>query len=453
VPLLYSSATNNSVYRALAKEVDIILVNGDLWKIESYGYGIDVPIRSANDFHSLLVEWNQASSEGKFAPDAEESCQSEEEEEVPNVRVLLSDTPIEAVWLRLRQLHSVKLAERVIANRGEQGSGILGSEVVASKAAGVAFALRNASDYYSASEARNLSQRVLNLYYGSMAFAFAEMLAMPSGPDSLTQIENVTKQGHGLYTLDGATSDLKDIAVGIIRSGFFTSWLTTLGQEVSWTPQKKPKSFADVATFPQDSWLTLEQLFARIPEISDLFQDVFDSPTLWLEPSYDSSANQAGFQLMAKAPVSRTYGLLTDISGQLTKEDIAQFPGPFSEIKQVGSRGKARRFRVAVDHDGHKVWWNALDLHSSPLGPTAIIKPIFHGLGTYRAICLVLLYALSIIVRYRPSVWRRVQEGDLDHMRALIEAFLAVVVRVLPEHFLASVSGEKVFTRQHGSWA
>jgi len=38
-----------------------------------------------------------------------------------------------------------------------------------------------------------------------------------------------------------------------------------------------------------------------------------------------------------------------------------------------------------------------------------------------------MLYTLSIIVRYRPSIWRRVQEGDLDHMRVLIEAFLAVV--------------------------
>ena len=70
----------------------------------------------------------------------------------------------------------------------------------------------------------------------------------------------------------------------------------------------------------------------------------------------------------------------------------------------------------------------------------------------YRAICVVLLYALSIIVRYRPSIWRRVQEGDLDHMRVLIEAFLAIVDRVLPEHFLEKVTAQRVFAKQPGSF-
>jgi len=40
-----------------------------------------------------------------------------------------------------------------------------------------------------------------------------------------------------------------------------------------------------------------------------------------------------------------------------------------------------------------------------------------------------------------------VQEGDLDHMRVLIEAFLAVVERVLPEQFLESISAQRVFAK------
>ena len=72
--------------------------------------------------------------------------------------------------------------------------------------------------------------------------------------------------------------------------------------------------------------------------------------------------------------------------------------------------------------------------------------------SNYRAISVVLLYALSIIVRYRPSIWRRVQEGDLDHMRVLIEAFLAVAERVLPDQFLQRISGQRVSTHQPGSF-
>jgi hypothetical protein len=91
-------------------------------------------------------------------------------------------------------------------------------------------------------------------------------------------------------------------------------------------------------------------------------------------------------------------------------------------------------------------------VHHSPFEREALILPIFGVVAEYRAICVVLLYALSIVVRYRPSVWRRVQEGDLDHMRVLIEAFLAVVERVLPEQFLEKVTGQPVVAKQPGTF-
>jgi hypothetical protein len=62
------------------------------------------------------------------------------------------------------------------------------------------------------------------------------------------------------------------------------------------------------------------------------------------------------------------------------------------------------------------------------------------------------LYALSIVMRYRPSVWRRVQEGDLDQMRVLIEAFLAIVERVLPHEFLEKITGQKIIVKELGSF-
>jgi hypothetical protein len=55
-------------------------------------------------------------------------------------------------------------------------------------------------------------------------------------------------------------------------------------------------------------------------------------------------------------------------------------------------------------------------------------------------------------MRYRPSVWRRVQEGDLDQMRVLIEAFLAIVERVLPHEFLEKITGQKIIVKELGSF-
>jgi hypothetical protein len=186
--------------------------------------------------------------------------------------------------------------------------------------------------------------------------------------------------------------------------------------------------------------------------VSDLFNDIFESTPGWVMPVYDPSANAGPSLFAKKEPAARTYVRLVDDSARLTKEDIAAFPGPITEIVAVASEHAGRHFRVAIDHIGKNIWWDALRVHHSPFKRDALIMPIFGLVDEYRAICVVLLYALSIVVRYRPGIWRRVQEGDLDHMRVLIEAFLAVVERVLPEQFLETVTGQRIFAKQPGSF-
>ena len=107
----------------------------------------------------------------------------------------------------------------------------------------------------------------------------------------------------------------------------------------------------------------------------------------------------------------------------------------------------ARRLTIPVNNSG-----GGAAPSRQPFERAALIRPIFGTVDEYRAVCVALLYGLSIVVRYRPSIWRRVQEGDLDHMRVLIEAFLAVVERVLPEQFLEKITARRVFAKQPGSF-
>jgi hypothetical protein len=449
VAFLYTSATDNAVYKALAIQVEHIFFNGQPYRLEDYAYGVAKPVSSADDFHYVLVEWNRTSSDGKFVPESEDA--QAVEPTAPRARLLLSETPIEAIWLRIRQLQSITLAKKLIEKRAQAEGVALDDSVIQSKAEGVAFALRNASDYFQAKEGRNVSQRILNLYYGSLAFAFAEMLAGPRGAKSLAELEDSTKQGHGLYTVDGPDGRLGQIVVGVF-SGFFPAWTASMGLPIENIPQKKARRYEDLASCSPASWLSLESLFASIPEVSDLFSDIFEGKPNWVRPVYDQTAN-AGMSLFgARTPVTRSYVLLANDNGRLAKEDIALYLGPIDEITQIEPEGPGRQFRVAVDHPGKQFWWEALRVHQSPFERDALIRPIFGVVDEYRAICVALLYALSIIVRYRPSVWRRVQEGDLDHMRVLIEAFLAVVERVLPEQFLEKVTAQRVFAKQPGSF-
>ena len=449
IAIFYTSATENGAYKRAAVEAEHIFFNGEPYMVESYAFGLNRPVEPIGAFATLLFQWNAASADGKFAPAAINP------EQTPitrrDFRLLLSEQPIEAIWLRLRQLQSVTLAKKLIEERARRESVTLAAPIAQSKADGLAYALRNASDYFQASDHRNVSQRVLNLYYGSLAFAFAEMLAAPAGPSSLADLENATKQGHGLYTLDGESGRLEQLVVGVIASGFFPAWMKTLGIDTAQLPAKKPRQYTDLNSMTDAPWATVERLFAAIPEIADLFADIFDSPPAWVEPRGDMEANLPRGPA-SSAPRTRSYIKLVDEFGRLTPQDIAKFPGPISEISEIDAEGDGRHFRVAVDHPGHPHAWGALDLHHSAFKRSALLMPVLAGVKEYRATCVVLLYALSIIVRYRPSIWRRVQDGDLDHFRVLIEAFLVVAERILPEQFLETVSGQRVYAKQPGSF-
>lgn len=441
---VYSCATSNTVYRRLAAQVDHIFFRGQPYNLQAYAYGLDKPVSSDNTFHNLLLQWNQASAEGKFTsthPNAEPVTATRSPD-----RALLAEDPLQAIWFRLRQFQSLALAKKLVRDRAARASVTLGEDVVRSKAEGVAYALRNAADYYQSKDVHNLSQRILNLYYGSMAFVMAEMLAAPAGPKQLAEIEESTKQGHGLFTLDGVADGLEHLVVGVIDKGFFPAWIKTLGLNVDGMPSKKPRRYDDLQKSPL-SWITVERLFASIPEVADLYDDIFEQTPRWVTPVYDQSAN-APLSFDKREPATRTYVLFIDNSARLTQADISQYPGPLSEISAVPSSYPGGHFRVAVDHPGKQFWWEVLPIHHSPFKRDSLILPIFESVGYYRAICFVLLYALSIVVRYRPSVWRQAQEGERDYLRVLTEAFLAVVERMLPDQFLSSITDSRVSARQ-----
>ncbi len=449
IALIYSSATDNRVYKQLAEQVEHIYFNGPPNQVEQFTQNVSVPVSSADDFNFEVFEWNSSSADGKFAPsDSNADLLSPSR---PDCRILLTEEPIKAVWLRLRQLQSVTLARKLISERCQQDGVALNQEQITRKAEGISYSIRNAYDYFLTHEASPVSQRVLNLYYGSLAFGFAEMLAAPTGSQTLEEIEASTKLGHGLYTIDGVDNGLGSLVVGVIASGFFPAWMRSMGLATASLPSKKPRKYTDLHTMPSEAWLTIEGLLSRIPEVSDLFTAIFESKPSWIAPHYDVLANRAGGLYSKQSLPIKTYANFVDESGRLTKEDVAEFPGPLSEISPQESEGSQHIFRVAISHPGSPFWWSALPLHQSPFVRASIIKPIFGSVNPYRAMCVVLLYALSIIVRYRPSIWRRVQEGDLDHMKILIEAFLAAVERILPQEFLEKISGQKFIVSEPGS--
>jgi hypothetical protein len=275
------------------------------------------------------------------------------------------------------------------------------------------------------------------------------MLASPDGPSSLDEVENMTKFGHGLYTFDSIDNNsFEGFVVGVMSNGFFKKWVEFLGADVSAFPAKKPKTPEDI-DLSKSEVTTLIELFSRIPELEDLFLLVTNSPANWLTFNHDSEANG---RFISNTPRLReTYVTITDISCSKSKEDIASLALPLDQIEYRASEYPGLHFKALIKHPEEKFWHGVLKLHRSPYTSTSVIIPAFGSVSEYRAICVALLYSLSILVRYRPSIWREVVSGKHENYLALIEEFLDVYERLAPQEFFENLLSKQVHVTLSGS--
>lgn len=448
IAVIYScSGISNARYKELSNEVDRIFFRGKPYMLDSFARGVTVPVEPLQDFFPFLVDLNR-----QVDPDCSPPVVPRRP---PSILRLTAENPLDAVIARLQQFTSMTLARKLVERRAETEAIPLQTKVIASKAIGIAYSMRGALDYVVSTPRDALNKRVLGLYYGTMALAQAEMLASPSGPIDLDQVEGMTRYGHGLYVLPTPQGGFADLHVGVLNGGFFPKWMKFLGHNISGYPQRKPRSASDIDEVPTSMACLLRDLFASMPEIEDLFAEVFGGAPGWVSVAYDQHANARQLATDSAArKVGSTYGLFFDRSGEVSVERLKSAGWPLAEIRQAEDpKGAGTAFRARVDHAGHDLWWKVLPTHSSPFGKSpALIFPTVGGVRDYRTIAAVTLYALSIMVRYLPSAWRRIEGGDEDQYLALVRASLAVWERLLPEHFLESIAGETVRTAQPGSW-
>jgi hypothetical protein len=71
IAVFYTSATANGAYKQAAGQVERIFFNGAPYMVESFAHGLDRPVEPIDAFPTLLLQWNAATADGKFAPVAD----------------------------------------------------------------------------------------------------------------------------------------------------------------------------------------------------------------------------------------------------------------------------------------------------------------------------------------------------------------------------------------------
>ena len=325
IAVLYSSGISNEDYLELSKRVNRIFFQGQPYMLDTFAKGVKTSVEPLDDFFPFLVGLNKQveSDRSRIAIHRKAS-----------VLRLTAENPIDAIIARLQQFTSVHLATKVVERRAATESHSVSYESAKSKATGIAYSMRSALDYLVSTSSDKLNKRVVSLYYGTMALAQAEMLASPSGPVDLDEVENMTKQGHGLYTLPVPNGGFADLRVGIIANGFMPRWVRFLGHDTTRYPKKK----ARVGDLEEDEYANmvcpLRDLFAAMPEIDDLFREVFsEEPAGWVLAYYEIS--EAGiYRTSSGRQTDSTYIKIADMSKSISADRLRDAGWPLAEIKQ-----------------------------------------------------------------------------------------------------------------------
>jgi hypothetical protein len=319
------------------------------------------------------------------------------------------------------------------------------------KATALAYCVRNARENLLSTAALSLTPRIIANYYGCLWLASALMVADPKSEIDLERLEKFTKLGHGLGNIvaeDGQFPDNEYVYVN--ESGFFPQFLRWLGLDNddvrTLSLQQRPQSIADV---PSEKLISLVDLFARVPELGDAYENVAGRPALWF-PVYsahnmnrdeDLEDRKMSPSLVMKR--TRDYTWLALGSSDVAWDAHLREHGPPLQDLGIRDNNGDPSWTGRLPHPVGEVWDQHLPTYRSAMTPTCWIKPVMSSINESFAIQLMLLYELSILARYRPAVWREVLEGSLDHYRTLIVGNNAVVARVIPELVLRRIVGSR----------
>lgn len=437
--LLYSQSTSKDVYRTLENEVEIILINGMSFDPNNtFSAGCKVPVLPEYDFRFVLTDWNLELL-GEEPPLVDVSC---DEQKKPGYIRIIEENPLEQIYTQLRALTSHTVARKSVEQHAQRLHMNLSEEVIEHKAQGVSYLVQNAIDYYDSASTENMTQRMLNLYYGTIAFMEAEMLIYGEEYKELSEIENVTKNGHGMITFGDAESGIDDLYVGVMSHGLFQAWLAHRGIDVT--------GFADSRKKVEKSEYTisLSKLLYCIPELENILIEVDDHYQCgYLFPSWNMTDNKSGYGRdgIYHRRFSGSYVDMLDLSGYAEEDIIHEIPGHIVVIGPYVERG-TKGWKTFVQHPENGHHWDEYHTHKG-FSTSVIIKLLFGKTNDWEVYAVMILYTLSIIVRYMPNLWARIMHGDLDRYKAVFYQFSRVAERELTQIFLEKLTGKRVNIR------
>jgi len=388
------------------------------------------------------------------------------------VENLVADDHNELVWLRFKRLTNARLCEQLLRDKQGLAKTSLAREIVQRKAIGLASVIDSGLGYWEQNKNR-LNSWVLSRYYALLQMTIAEQVASVKNSDDLGSVQRHTEFGHGLATFNRSNQFPSDFLIYVIKSGHFYSYGKFLNipmKEISLERKiKKSESIPDPSLL-----ISVKELFRRIPELQPVIREYFnecplsfhigssrknDSIRLEALRNQDitNSLQSEGFSLennieRDEAEKVTYVSLYSHNETDITVEQLNGLGLPFFDIELAeDTYSKKTYFEAKVKHPMQGYWWEHLSLYRSSYCATSIISPVFNNIEDVVAVNLMLLYSLSIIVRYLPNLWYEITTGELSIYSSLLEYYLTIFDRVMPKLMLERITEIEIKVSYPGS--
>lgn len=375
-----------------------------------------------------------------------------------NKENFVAENPNQIILLRLKRLMDVELCNRLIKKKYEQNQLPIHEDIINKKAIGLASTIRSVLGYWL-TETNDLNTWILSRYYAIFQMTIAEQVASINNIDTLEEIQKHTIIGHGLGFLAGnLTIFPNEFYVYILKSGHFSNYLKFKGISLNDGRIEKRLSSVPIDENERCKLTSITDLFRRIPELHPLIEEYFGTYALSFQVVSDILANSERKRTNLKVPNGKEITDLLIISKNIRNFESgihdtlsSEFPFKNLKIKADSYNKEESYFSCEFNHPTDSFYLENLKTHKSSYCGTSIIIPILKEITEIELIHFMLLYSLSITVRYMPNLWYEVTSGKLSFISSLLEYYLTVLDNVMPNVFLEKITGVKTLVHQPGS--
>lgn len=378
----------------------------------------------------------------------------------------------EMLLLRLSRFRSTEICNKLLTEKNETSEKKISPELINKKSIGLSSAIDSALNFYTV-ESKSLNTKLLLRYYALLQFTIAEEVASLNNESDLELIQKSTEFGHGLATYNKyvkGNNFTQNYYCYLLQSGHFYKYLEHLKvsniKDFSFSSRIKKNS----ESISNNNLISLSELFRRIPELHTVIEEYIGEPPLTLNIGYNSTKNN-GIREERRDKYTKETGSFAFEAPPVTDDEvithISIIPSsintnidllnklctPFSNFEIMEDKYDKHEFITCeFKHKNEGFWYHHLQTYKSSYCATTYIIPIFDQFNDPILINFMLLYSLSIIVRYLPDVWYKITLGELNHIGSLIEYYISIIDHVIPKMMLERITEKELYISMPGGF-